>query len=81
MLKIISVAQLEDMVPYKRTTIWRLRRSDPTFPPAIRLSTRRIGFDLAEVEAWIDRHRTGQAQPPASPSTPATASAQPVAVN
>ena len=63
MTKIVSIAQTEDITGLKRTTLWRKRRDDPDFPQVIRLSARRIGFDLAELEAWIDRHRTRTQSP------------------
>lgn len=74
MVKIISVAQLEDITNLKRTTLWRKRRLDPDFPQVIHLSERRIGFDLAEVEAWIDARR-GRLSPTPTPAS-ATASAE-----
>ena len=37
-----------------RSTGWRLRRTDKTFPKAIPLGPRRIAWRESEIQAWID---------------------------
>jgi predicted DNA-binding transcriptional regulator AlpA len=36
------------------TTFWRLAEFDPTFPPKIRLSPRRVAWRLSALNAWLD---------------------------
>ncbi|GGC73337.1 hypothetical protein GCM10011362_22320 [Marinobacter halophilus] len=35
------------------TTFWRLAEFDPTFPPKIRLSPRRVAWRLKNLESWL----------------------------
>jgi prophage regulatory protein len=41
-----------------RQTIWRLVKSDPTFPKPIRLTAGCTRWLLSEIEAWEDSKRT-----------------------
>lgn len=36
------------------TAFWQLRRNDPSFPAAVRLGVRAIGFRRSELLAWIE---------------------------
>jgi prophage regulatory protein len=36
------------------TLLWQTRRSDPTFPPVVRLGVRAIGFRRSDLLAWIE---------------------------
>ncbi len=36
------------------TLFWLTRRNDPTFPPAVRLGQRAIGFRRSDLLAWIE---------------------------
>ncbi len=36
------------------TLLWLTRRNDPTFPPAVRLGVRAIGFRRSDLLAWIE---------------------------
>lgn len=37
-----------------RTTCWRLQRDDETFPKAVPIGPRRIGWRESEINAWIE---------------------------
>lgn len=37
-----------------RTTGWRLRRDDETFPKAVPIGPRRVGWKESEIDAWIE---------------------------
>ena len=41
-----------------RQTIWRLVKSDPTFPKPIRLTAGCTRWLLSEIEAWEESKRT-----------------------
>jgi predicted DNA-binding transcriptional regulator AlpA len=48
----------------KRSTMYVLEATDPTFPRKIRLSARRVGFMRSELEAWlVARPRVAQPAP------------------
>lgn len=40
------------------TLLWQTRRSDPTFPPVVRLGVRAIGFRRSDLLAWIEARQT-----------------------
>lgn len=39
------------------TLLWLTRRNDPTFPAAVRLGVRAIGFRRSDLLAWIEARR------------------------
>jgi prophage regulatory protein len=56
--KIIRQPDLPAYIGLSRSTIYSKRNPDstqfdPTFPPAIKLSARTIGFDLDSIDAWL----------------------------
>ena len=51
--KILSRAQLRDMVPVSDMTIWRWER-DNKFPKRIRLAPNKVGWRLSDVMNWIN---------------------------
>lgn len=40
------------------STLWRYAKSDPTFPARVRISSRMTVFKRADLEAWVESHRT-----------------------
>lgn len=36
-------------------TLWRLTRNDPTFPPAIQINRRIVGWLEHELDAWLEQ--------------------------
>lgn len=54
--RIISSAERRRLVPYSDMHIWRLER-DGAFPKRIKLGKHRVGWDLAEVLAWIEKRK------------------------
>lgn len=59
----IKRAELRQMVPLADSTIWELEQRGE-FPQRFLLTPRCVVWDLAEVEAWLERRRR-------SPITPA----------
>lgn len=55
--KVISPKETASILGVSVTTLWRLRR-EQSFPPAIRLSARRIGWKISTIRAYMDS-RTG----------------------
>lgn len=54
---LINRRHLLAMIPLSERTIYNLeQRGD--FPRRIPLTTRNVAWDLAEVEAWIERRKT-----------------------
>lgn len=37
-----------------RTTCWRMRRDDETFPKPVPIGQRRVGWRESEINAWIE---------------------------
>ena len=55
--KIIRRKDVETMIGLSRSTIYKLM-SQGTFPNAIRLGPRAVGWRLSDIEDWIDRQAT-----------------------
>ena len=54
---IICKGRVREKVSLSDTTIWR-KCKDGTFPAPIQLSTRRVGWDEDEVDAWLASRNT-----------------------
>ncbi|WP_211451154.1 helix-turn-helix transcriptional regulator [Collimonas antrihumi] len=50
--RVVRHNNLPEIVGLSKSTIFRLIRAGE-FPAAFRLSNQAVGFDLAEIEAWI----------------------------
>lgn len=58
---LISRKQLHAMIPLAERTIFNLeRRGD--FPRRIALSSRKVAWDLAEIEGWIEARKSSSSQ-------------------
>jgi predicted DNA-binding transcriptional regulator AlpA len=44
--------QVADRFGVNRVTVWRWRKTDPTFPRPVQLSPGCVRFKLAELEVW-----------------------------
>ncbi len=55
-IELIKIGQVARLTSMHRATIYRAIKRDE-FPRQIRLSRRRVGWDLAEIREWIDRQR------------------------
>lgn len=42
-----------ELLGVSRTTLWRLRKEDPTFPPAVRLGVGSVGFRGDDLRVWL----------------------------
>ena len=51
--KFIVLPQVQEIVPYSASHIWRLERSGE-FPKRIRLGGNRVAWLQSEVESWIE---------------------------
>lgn len=49
---IIRPAELAEQLNISKSTLWRWR-DDPSFPKAISLGARSIGFLVKDVDAWL----------------------------
>jgi prophage regulatory protein len=57
--KMLSLIALMELTGLGRTTVYDITnpkssRYDATFPKKIKLSARRVGFKLSEVQRWIE---------------------------
>ncbi len=52
-MRLISTIKLAEKLGVHRNTVWRLHRTVPDFPRAIKLGHRSVVFNLDEVEAWL----------------------------
>jgi prophage regulatory protein len=62
--RIITKKELRLMVPFTPQHIGRLEKAGK-FPKRIRIGVRRVGWRLADVEAWLDE-RVRESSAPAS---------------
>ncbi len=58
MKKIIPRKTVIEMTGLSMSTIWRLMKAG-NFPLSIQLSSNRVGWNLNEVEAWIESRPRG----------------------
>lgn len=54
--RILRRAEVEQKIGFKRAHLYTLMR-EGRFPKALRLGIRAVGWDSAEVEAWIAERR------------------------
>lgn len=52
-LRILTMKQVSELTSYTPAHIYRLIRAGK-FPAPIRMGLNRIGFRLADIEAWLD---------------------------
>jgi predicted DNA-binding transcriptional regulator AlpA len=57
--RVLSRRQTSEMLGLSLRTFARLEYAGDV-PPRIKLSTRRVGYRLSEVKAWIDAHGEGE---------------------
>ena len=57
MKTLISQRDLSDYLKISLSTIWRLRRDNPTFPQPFQPSSNSLLFDLEEIDAWLEATR------------------------
>lgn len=50
--RLILQSQLKEIVPFSRSTIWRLEKSGK-FPKRRQISPGRVGWLLSEIEAYL----------------------------
>ena len=55
--RIIDADELRKLIPFSASYFWRLERAGK-FPKRIKLGLRRIGWDRAEVMAWIQTKKS-----------------------
>ena len=63
----IKKPQLRQMVPLADSTIWEMEQRDE-FPRRFLLTPRCVVWDLAEVEAWLERRRRQPITPAKAPN-------------
>lgn len=63
----IKKPELRQMVPLADSTIWEMERRGE-FPQRFLLTPRCVVWDLAEVEAWLERRRTYPVPPAKAPN-------------
>ena len=51
-LRSLSLTEVESLVGLRKTTIYK-RIKDGQFPPPVRLSTRKVGWRVADIRAWL----------------------------
>ena len=54
--RVLSQQAVLDRVPVSRTTLWRMERAG-LFPKRIQVSTNRVGWIEADVDAWVEGRR------------------------
>lgn len=61
---LLSRDQLCELLRISDTTRQRLERSDPTFPPKIKVGLRRVGYLRSDALAWLLQQREAALNPP-----------------
>lgn len=60
--RVVRLSGLSRLLDVSKSTIHRLRRDDSEFPQPILISKQAVGFDLAEIEAWIETRKASRQQ-------------------
>ena len=60
--RIIDWSVLEQMVPYTRQHVLRMEKAGE-FPVRVQLGANRVGWNLAEVKAWIQQRMDARPRP------------------
>lgn len=60
--KVVRLAGVSRLLEVSKSTIHRLRREDSGFPQPFLISKQAVGFDLAEIEAWIETRKASRQQ-------------------
>lgn len=60
--RVISLAELQGLVPLSRSQIWRLEQQGE-FPRRIRIGRRRIGYLVSDIDDWLASRRAASAGP------------------
>ena len=55
--QIIDAAELRELIPFSGSFFWRLENRGK-FPKRIKLGDRRVGWDRAEVMAWLEAKKS-----------------------
>ena len=61
-MNLLAVEAAASALKAQKVTVWRLSRSDPTFPKPIKLSDRITRWLESDLEDWVLRHKQGEAQ-------------------
>lgn len=55
--RLVPLGEVARMLGIARTTLWRLRRTDPSFPAGIGLTDRILRYSPVEIRAWLEDRR------------------------
>jgi predicted DNA-binding transcriptional regulator AlpA len=58
--KVVRISALARILGVSTSTIHRMRRQDCHFPKPFRISIQAVGFDSAEVDAWIESRKANR---------------------
>lgn len=61
-MNLLTVDAVASALKVHKVTVWRLSRSDPTFPKPIKLSDRITRWLESDLEDWVLRHKQGEVQ-------------------
>ena len=61
-MNLLTVEAVASTLKVHKVTVWRLSRSDPTFPKPIKLSDRITRWLESDLEDWVLRHKQGEVQ-------------------
>ncbi len=61
-MNLLTVEVVASALKVHKVTVWRLSRSDPTFPKSIKLSDRITRWLESDLEDWVLRHKQGEVQ-------------------
>ncbi|MGO6791070.1 helix-turn-helix transcriptional regulator [Rhizobium leguminosarum] len=51
--RLFRICEVCRILTLSRTSLWRLRRSDSTFPATLGLTSGRVGIRRSELAAWL----------------------------
>ena len=61
-MNLLTVEAVASALKVHKVAVWRLSRSDPTFPKPIKLSDRITRWLESDLEDWVLRHKQGEVQ-------------------
>ena len=60
--RVVRLTGLSHLLDVSKSTIHRLRREDSNFTQPFMISKQAVGFDLAEIDAWIETRKASRQQ-------------------
>ncbi len=70
-LQLVTLGQLRQQWNTSQTTLWRIRKRDPSFPKPVNLKAGRPCWRLVDLQRWLEKQTTAEQAAKAAQQFPA----------